>query len=127
SRSGARNPRHARYRALRVAAGCSSPPLTAAARAALSDVGRDEETDSRRTKKRPQATPFASFPQIVSQSSDDGAANPITNSCAPGGSPLNEQKWVRSRERRGPLTRVMVTVVPKPTATPSKATLKNRR
>ena len=33
--SGARKPRHARYRALRVAAGCSAPRLTDAARVAI--------------------------------------------------------------------------------------------
>ena len=52
---------------LRVAPGCSAPPLTAAAHGADGNVGRDEETALSQTKK-----PLA--------------AQQTTNSCASGGS-----------------------------------------
>ena len=50
-RSGARHPRHARYRALRVAAGGSAPLFPSAPRHGLGCPGRDEKTALRPNQK----------------------------------------------------------------------------
>ena len=69
-----------------MAPGCSAPPLTAAARSAERNVGRDQETALSRTKKLSQARTVSSV-----------ANHKSMRICWVN---FHQKKWVRSRKRR---------------------------
>jgi len=78
-----------------VAAGCSAPPLTDAARVAVSNVGRGEETDLLPNKETGQgsrsqrAVPAPRATALIHQQLRIRRVS------------FHERKWSRSRERRG--------------------------